>query len=411
VVVEGGRDIGRRESARTALVIGAGVSGCACAAALVERGVRVRLVNSALDRLGHPGYGPEVISAGGWAGIVEAFGALPRVVRDVWVEAGVGPAGGGGVVAVDRRRISIELKRALESLPGLELRQGLVNDVRLVGAGGEAVGTGRELEATGVAVETVFGEVFEAEAVVVAVGLGLGGVVVAGEDVLPGGRYGETRAEGLVGALERLGARTREEEIKVGPRFLPGSLGARGVREVAESLAPGGGTCAEGQVHGAVPLSEILREEKGAYQGSGGWSDEFPPTPHWTSELQPHELYSGGAAQSGEERLVLPDGCALGEVYVWPDPRPAVEQGLCGRAGGWREPAVLASRLGQTVRALVVTDLGHAGRLRTEGVGDVSVWVTGRAGGSVDYLRSLQAGTLTGVAVAEALGALSDGPR
>ena len=219
------RGVGRRGPGGTVLVIGAGVSGCACAAALVERGVRVQLLNSALDRLGHPGYGPELVSTRGRAGVVKALAALPRVVRDVWVEAGVSPAGDGGVVAVDRRRISIELKRALDSLPGLELRQGLVNDLRLMGGAGEAVGPGEEQAAAGVTVETVFGEVFEAEAVVVAVGLGLRGVVVAGQDVMPGGRYGETRAEGLVDALERLGAHLREEKIEVGPRFLAKSLG------------------------------------------------------------------------------------------------------------------------------------------------------------------------------------------
>lgn len=390
-------------------MIGAGVSGCACAAALVERGVRVQLLNSALDRVGHPGYGPELVSARGRAGVVEALAALPRAVRDVWVEAGViSSAGGDEVVAVDRRRISVELKRVLESLPGLEFRQGLVNDVRLTGGVGEAVGHGREQGATRVTVETVFGEVFEAEAVVVAVGLGLGGVVVAGEDVMPGGRYGETRAEGLVGALERLGARLREEGIEVGPRFLLKGFGSGGTQEVLERLASGGGACATGQVQRAVPLSDLFREDEGAFEGSGGWPRAYPPAPHWTKELQPAELYVGATSGTEWEWLVLPDGCALGEVYVSPDPRRPLEGGSCGAAG---DSAVVASRLGQEVRALVVTDLGDAGRLRAKGAGEVPIWVTGRAGGSRDYLGSLQAGTLTGVAVAEALAGVNDGTR
>lgn len=407
----GDKDVGRHGPAWTVLVIGAGVSGCACAAALVERGVRVRLLNSALDRVGHPGYGPELVSAGGWASVVQGLAAVPRVVRDVWVEAGVGSAGGGGVVAVDRRRISIEIKRALESLPGMELRQGLVNDVRLMGGVGETLEPGGEQGAAGVTVETVFGEVFEADAVVVAVGLGLGGVVVAGEDVMPGGRYGETRAEGLVGALERLGARMREEKIEVGPRFLPKSLGASGIQEVAERLVSGGGAGGGAQAQSAVPLCDVFRENERAYEGSGGWPKEFPPAPHWTRELQPTELYAAGTLGTAGQRLVLPDGCALGEVYVSPDRRPPLEEGPCGVAGDSRGSVVVASRLGQEVRALVVTDLGDAGRLRAEGAGDVPIWVTGRAGGSADYLGSLQAGTLTGLAVADALGAASEGTR
>ena len=123
---------------------------------MVERGVRVQLLNSALDRVGHPGYGPELVSSRGLAGVVEALAALPRVVRDVWVEAGLSFAGSDGVVAVDRRRISIELKRVLESLPGLEFRQALVNDVKLAGDGREAVGSGVGQGVAPVVVETCF---------------------------------------------------------------------------------------------------------------------------------------------------------------------------------------------------------------------------------------------------------------
>ncbi len=408
---------GRYESAcrsgavRNALVIGAGVSGCACAAALVERGVRVQLLNSALDRVGHPGYGPELVSAGGWSAIVEVLAALPRVVRDVWVEAGVGPAGGGGVVAVDRRRISIELKRSLESLPELELRQGLVNDVRLISASGETMVVGGGQEAAGVAVETVFGEVFEAEAVVLAVGLGLGGLVVSGQDVLPGGRSGETRADGLVGALERLGARMFEIENKVGPRFVPKGLGARGLREVANCEVHGDRTGVQGRMCTAVPLSEILGEDDSAYEGTGGWPEDFPPAPHGTRELQPAELYVGGVAYSEGGRLVLPDGCALGEVYVSPERGPEQARDSCGDVGDPRGHGPVASRLGQEVRALVVGDLGHAGRLCVQGMEDSPIWVTGRAGGSADYLESLRAGVLTAIGVAGALDGLSEATR
>jgi hypothetical protein len=236
--------------------------------------------------------------------------------------------------------------------------------------------------------------------------------VVAGDDVMPGGRYGETRAEGLVAALERLGARMREGKIEVGPRFLPKSLGASGIREVAERFVSEEGARSEGRVQPVVPLCDVFGEYERAYEGSGGWPKEFPPAPHWTRELQPTELYVEGALGAERvERLVLPDGCALGEVYVSPDPRPAFGKGPCGTAGESRRHAAVASRLGQQVRALVVTDLGDAGRLRAEGAGEVPIWVTGRAGGSVDYLGSLQAGLLTGVAVAEALGVVSEGTR
>ena len=71
----------------------------------------------------------------------------------------------------------------------------------------------------------------------------------------------------------------------------------------------------------------------------------------------------------------------------------------------------MASRLGQQVRGLVVTDLGDAGRLGRTARGEIPIWVTGRAGGSTDYLGSLQAGTLTGLAVVKVSSARVEGTR
>ena len=96
------------------------------------------------------------------------------------------PASGEAVLNIDRRKISIETKRALERIPGLEFRQGFVTDLRLV-AGGDDRQRARVAETAvprpsaersteptrtdqRVEVETIFGEILEADAVVVAVG-------------------------------------------------------------------------------------------------------------------------------------------------------------------------------------------------------------------------------------------------
>ncbi len=185
------------------VVVGAGVSGCACAAVLACKGVRVTVLNSVLDAVGLPGYGPElVVGSGGWAEIGETMAALPAALRGAWLDAASVPDDGAPLLTVDRRAVSIETKRALERIPGLQFRQGLVTDLRVLPAESERSGDpghGR------VAVETVFGEVIEADAVVLAVGLGLGGHVTVGADVLPGGRYGEIPADGLRKALEAMG--------------------------------------------------------------------------------------------------------------------------------------------------------------------------------------------------------------
>ena len=113
------------------IVVGAGVSGCACAAALASAGLHVTLMNSAMDSVGLPAYGPDLIGSGeGWGGIEETMAALPLPLRGVWLEAAARPASGEAILNIDRRKVSVETKRALERIPGLEFRQGLVTDAR-----------------------------------------------------------------------------------------------------------------------------------------------------------------------------------------------------------------------------------------------------------------------------------------
>ncbi len=165
------------------IVVGAGVSGCACAATLASRGVSVTLINSAMDRVGLPAYGPDLIAeTGDRSALEERVKALPAPLDAVWLEAAAIPAGGEPVLNVDRRRISIETKRILEQLPGLQFRQGFITGIRLLDHGSPCAGgspdggeaAGRHLLRR-VQVETIFGEVFEASALVIAVGMSMGG--------------------------------------------------------------------------------------------------------------------------------------------------------------------------------------------------------------------------------------------
>jgi len=70
------------------IVVGAGVSGCACAAVLAEAGAQVLVVSSSLDVVGLPGYGPEVAAPPvGWERIEEIFSDLPAPLAVAWLEA------------------------------------------------------------------------------------------------------------------------------------------------------------------------------------------------------------------------------------------------------------------------------------------------------------------------------------
>ena len=70
------------------VVVGGGVSGCACAARLAATGVQVTVVSSALDVVGLPGYGPEVwAGSGGLSEIVATLDLLPDGLRWAWLNA------------------------------------------------------------------------------------------------------------------------------------------------------------------------------------------------------------------------------------------------------------------------------------------------------------------------------------
>ncbi len=68
------------------VIVGAGVSGCACAGVLATAGVEVLLVSASLDAAGMPAYGPVVPAAGapGGARLLAAVGGLPHDRRCGW---------------------------------------------------------------------------------------------------------------------------------------------------------------------------------------------------------------------------------------------------------------------------------------------------------------------------------------
>ncbi len=62
-----------------------------------------------------------------------------------------------------------------------------------------------------------------------------------------------------------------------------------------------------------------------------------------------------------------------------------------------------ASRLGHTVRALVVTSLAPGGRLTLDSCEEPWIWVAGRAAGAAGYVESLRSGARVAEEVAEEL--------
>jgi hypothetical protein len=459
----------------TAIVVGAGVSGCACAAALASAGMHVTLVNSAMDRVGLPAYGPDLVArGGGWEELEEVLARLPRPLRDVWEQAAWTPASGEAVLNIDRRRISIESKRLLELIPGLQFRQGFVTDLRLTresphievagdheeGDGGpifprqasaavDAAGQpgarlganpgsqpGSQLGAQAGAgaepeVETIFGEVFQADVVVVAVGLSLGAHITTGTGSMPGGRYGEPASEGLLAALEALGAEFRQSELEVGPR-----VSASGARDRswlsdlddvrAETGEIGSGVCRPERQSRLVALTAPGHADS----PEGSWPSCYPPAPHRQADLRADRMVleeeTVDCGHMGRSPLLSPDGAATSEMYVAPGGRYAKEiveglrteeggatpEGTGGRAPGECVPGeephlaspqhetcrptphrrpMITSRMPLVIRGATVAGLSATGRLSSHGA-PTPVWIVGRAAGAPDYVSSLASG-------------------
>ena len=378
------------------VVVGGGVSGCACAARLAAGGVQVTVVSSALDVVGLPGYDSEVWAGpGGLTEITDTLDLLPDGLRWAWLNAASFPESGEPVLLVDRRAVSIESKRALEAIPGLGFRQGLVTDVRVRNRAREAgapdpvtdavaaarAGSGVQTE-TGVEVETAFGEVFRADAVVLAPGLALRGRIEVGDEILPGGRYGEVPADQLHSALEALGITFEEATVDVAPRY---SGGAPLVEAAFESSHIGGENASTLVTRRLLPARALV---PGPSSEDHVWPEGFPPAPHRTESLRPQDAVLSTSSEHAV--VVTPDGSATAEYYVQlrnatlkpGKTGPDALLGALDWSGG-------ITRLGHRVHALVAVGIDPTGRV-PEGMEQIRI--VGRSAGAESYLGSLRSG-------------------
>ncbi len=437
------------------IVVGAGVSGCTCAAALANAGVRVLLLNGAMDRVCLPAYGPDLIDNAGESGRLERWIAeLPSPLGEVWSGAALRPVDGGTVLNVDRRRVSVESKRLLEKTPGLRFRQGFVVDVRPSGEelrNGKDVHSGQKVHSADelrngehlrnsqdlhsregrsgerpprrVAVETAFGEVFEADAVVVAAGLSLGARSESGEESVEGGRYGEPASNGLLGGLVRLGVKFEETVLEVGPRVAATREPVRVADRAAGSeagqtgrpIGDGGNECSERQKAAARPLIEAVLPIQGLVEdlvlvsgnpGRSAWPADYPSAPHMDPGLRARQMVLSvtgseereGLPGGGPTPLLSPDGGETVEFYVAAKGRSILQRldevSVGGQFVGTRVPTV--------IRALRAIGLTPRGRVAS-GENAVPIWITGRAGGASGYVGSLESGLRCAADIAKVL--------
>ena len=196
------------------VVIGAGHAGCEAAHAAARIGARTAMVTLNLDLIAQMSCNPAIggIAKGHLVREIDALGGLMgRVIDETGIQFRMlnrsrGPAVQAPRAQADRALYRQQMRRELESLPALALRQGEV--VQLLVEDGQVVG-----------VELMDSRLLGARAVVVTTGTFLNGLIHIGEKRFSAGRSGEPPSIKLAENLRALGFRTARLKTGTPPRL------------------------------------------------------------------------------------------------------------------------------------------------------------------------------------------------
>jgi len=194
-------------------VVGAGHAGCEAALAAARMGARTVLLTMDPDKIAQMSCNPAIggLAKGQLVREIDALGGEMAKVIDAtgiqfrMINTGKGPAMHSPRAQADKKAYSLEMKRRLEAQENLLLRQGVVEALLL--ERGKVAG-----------VRTASGQEYRAEAVVLATGTFLRGVLHFGPWRTAGGRMGELSAEALSGGLEAAGLKLGRLKTDTPPR-------------------------------------------------------------------------------------------------------------------------------------------------------------------------------------------------
>ena len=187
-----------------AIVVGAGHAGIEAALALARTGIKTLVLSITLDNIGYLACNPSIggTAKGHLVREVDALGGEMGVAADAtltqlrMLNRSKGPAVQSLRAQVDKYRYHAYMKSALENCENLTLRQGEVEEI--------IVESGRVR-----GVKTSVGLSYGARAVVLACGVYLKSDIIVGSIIKHTGPVCFARAEGLSGALDRLGIELR----------------------------------------------------------------------------------------------------------------------------------------------------------------------------------------------------------
>jgi len=196
------------------IVVGAGHAGCEAALAAARMGCKVLLLAIDLDKVAAMPCSPSIggMAKGQLVREIDALGGEMARIADAsaihykTLNTKKGPAVQSSRTQNDKIRYHIAMKSVLEHQDNLDLKQALVE--KLVVEDGKVIG-----------VEDHTGFGFQAQAVVLATGTFLSGLVHIGATTIKAGRAGEFAAYGLAASLADLGLHLGRMKTGTPPRL------------------------------------------------------------------------------------------------------------------------------------------------------------------------------------------------
>ncbi len=196
------------------VVIGGGHAGCEAASAAARMGAQTALVTLNLDLIGQMSCNPAIggIAKGHLVREIDALGGIMgRVIDRTGIQFRLlnrsrGPAVQSPRAQADRALYRAEMRRTLEATPNLHLRQGMVVD--LIVKDGRIRG-----------VELQDSRRFRSDAVVIATGTFLNGLIHTGKRTYTAGRAGEPASIELAEGLKKLGFKVGRLKTGTPPRL------------------------------------------------------------------------------------------------------------------------------------------------------------------------------------------------
>ena len=203
------------------LVIGAGHAGVEAACAAARLGAHVALLSANLDTVGQMSCNP-AIGGVGKAQLVREVDALGGVMGEAIDISGIqfrvlnrskGPAMHGPRAQADKKQYQLEVKRIVEEIPNIDLRQERADDLILEPLKPSKPGSATPaFRVTGIRVQ---GEAeYRAPRVVLTTGTFLQAIMHTGESKTHGGRAGEGTSSGISQSLKK--ANITLERFKTG---------------------------------------------------------------------------------------------------------------------------------------------------------------------------------------------------